>query len=171
VNEQLNSDLNHAAEQFEASPAYLRFDDRPAVFFFGLEKYSIDWRRVRRSVPRNPLFFFRNSGAFGNPDSDGGYSWIAPETAGPDDPMGIKYLDRFYSKAQGSNKIAVGSAYKGFDDAEASWGKGRVIEQRCAQTWLTTLGEESHFYSSKHQLTALIIGTWNDYEEIGRAHV
>jgi hypothetical protein len=40
-----------------------------------------------------------------------------------------------------------------------------VIEQRCAQTWLTTLGQASHFYSSKHQLTVLIIATWNDYEE------
>ena len=165
VTGQLIVDLRFAAEHFETSPAYIRFESRPAVFFFGLEKLSIDWRRVRESLPQKPLFFFRNSGAFSNPVSDGGYSWIAPETANPDDPMAIKYLDRFYSKARGSNKIAVGSAYKGFDDAEASWGKGRVIEQRCAQTWLTTLGEASHFYSSKHQLTALIIATWNDYEE------
>jgi len=135
------------------------------VFFFGLENFPIDWRRVRESVPQNPVFFFRNSAAFSNQNSDGGYSWIAPETADLEDPMAMKYLDRFYSKAQGSNKIAVGSAYKGFDDATASWGKGRVIEQRCAQTWLTTLGEASHFYSSKRQLAALIIPTWNDYEE------
>jgi len=165
VTAQLISDLNRAAEQFEASPAYLRFDDRPAVFFFGLEKYSIDWRRVRRSVPLQPLFFFRNSGAFSNPDSDGGYSWIAPETAGPGDPMGMQYLDRFYSKAQNSNKIAMGSAYKGFDDAEANWGKGRIIDQQCGQTWLATFAEAGHFYSSRHQLPALIIPTWNDYEE------
>jgi hypothetical protein len=165
VTGQLIVDLRFAAEHFETSPAYIRFERRPAVFFFGLEKSPIDWRRVRESLPEKPLFFFRNSGAFSNSDSEGGYSWIAPETAGPEDPMGIKYLDRFYSKAQGSNKIALGSAYKGFDDAEASWGKGRVIEHRCAQTWLTTLGEASHFYSSTHQLAALIIATWNDYEE------
>jgi hypothetical protein len=165
VTAQLISDLNHAAEQFEASPAYVRFDDRPGVFFFGLEKYSIDWRRVRRSVPLNPLFFFRNSGAFSNPNSDGGYSWIAPETASPGDPMGMQYLDRFYSKAQSSNKIAMGSAYKGFDDAEASWGKGRVIDQQCGQTWLATFAEAGRSYSSRHQLPALIIPTWNDYEE------
>lgn len=165
VTEQLISDLRYAAEHFEESPSYIRFESRPAVFFFGLEKSPIDWRRVRESVPGNPLFFFRNSGAFANPDSDGGYAWIAPETAGAGDPMAMKYLDRFYSKAQGSNKIAIGSAYKGFDDAEASWGKGHVIEQRCGQTWLATLGEAGHFYSSKHQLPALIIPTWNDYEE------
>lgn len=162
---QLIFDLQFAAEQFETSHAYIRFDGRPALFFFGLENLPIDWRRVRESVSMRPLFFFRNSGAFSNSDSDGAYSWIAPETAGSDDPMAMKYLDRFYSKAQGSNKIAVGSAYKGFDDAEATWGKGRVIEQRCGQTWLATLGESGHFYSSKHQLAALIIATWNDYEE------
>lgn len=165
VTGQLVSDLRYAAEQFEESPAYIRFEDRPAIFFFGLEKFPIDWRRVRESVPQSPLLFFRNSGAFANPDSDGGYAWIAPETASPDDPMAMKYLERFYSKAQGSNKIAMGSAYKGFDDAEASWGKGHVIEQRCGQTWIATLGEAGHFYSSKHQLAALIIPTWNDYEE------
>ena len=162
---QLISDLNYAAAHFEGSAAYLRFHDRPAIFFFGLEKFSIDWRRVRRSLPLNPLFFFRNSGAFSNPDGDGGYSWIAPETAGPDDPMAMKYLDRFYSKAQNSDKIAMGSAYKGFDDADASWGKGRMIDQQCGQTWLATFAEAGHFYSSGHQLPALIIPTWNDYEE------
>ena len=165
VNEQLIADLNYAAEHFESSPAYLRFDGRPAVFFFGLEKYPIDWRRVRRSLPLKPLLFFRNSGAFSNQDSDGGYAWIAPETAGSDDPMAIKYLDRFYSKAQASDKVAMGSAYKGFDDAEAGWGKGRVIDQQCGQTWLATLAEAGRFYSAAHQLQALIIPTWNDYEE------
>ncbi|PYX49567.1 MAG: hypothetical protein DMG79_08270, partial [Acidobacteria bacterium] len=162
---QLISDLKYVAEQFETSPAYIRFEGRPAVFFFGLEKYAIDWRRVRHSLPDKPLFFFRNSGSFSNPDADGAYSWIAPETANSGDPMGMQYLDRFYTKAQGSTKIAMGSAYKGFDDAEAKWGKGRVIDQQCGETWLTTFAEAGHFYSSRHQLPALIIPTWNDYEE------
>ena len=165
VTQQLISDLGYAAEHFEGSPAYLRFDGRPALFFFGLEKYAIDWRSVRHALPLNPLLFFRNSGAFSNPDSDGAYSWIAPETAGPGDPMALEYLERFYSKAQTSDKIAMGSAYKGFDDAEAGWGKGRVIDQQCGQTWLATFAEVDHFYSSKHPLAALIIPTWNDYEE------
>ncbi len=165
VTEQLTSDLRYAAEHFESSPAYVRFDGRPAVFFFGLEKYSIDWRRVRRSLPLKPLFFFRNSGAFSNPDGDGGYAWIAPETASPADPMAMQYLDRFYSKAQSSNKIAMGSAYKGFDDSDASWGKGRIIDQQCGQTWLATLSQAGRYYSSRRQLPALIIPTWNDYEE------
>ena len=165
VTDQLIHDLKYAAEHFENSPGYIRFNNRPAVFFFGLEKYSIDWKRVRHSLPHSSLFFFRNSGSFANNDADGAYSWIAPETASSTDPMAIQYLERFYSKAQQSSKIAMGSAYKGFDDADASWGKGRVIDQRCGQTWLSTFEVAGRFYSASHQLPALIIPTWNDYEE------
>jgi len=165
LTDQLIHDLKYAAEHFENSPAYIRFSNRPAVFFFGLEKYAIDWKRVRHSLPLSPLLFFRNSGSFANDDADGAYSWIAPETAGPSDPMALQYLERFYSKAQQSNKVAMGSAYKGFDDAAASWGKGRVIAQRCGQTWLSTFAVAGRFYSPSHQLPALIIPTWNDYEE------
>ena len=163
--QQLISDLTYAATTFEQSPAYLRFDGRPAVFFFGLQRAHINWQRVRSALPLNPLFFFRNSVAFDNPAADGAYAWVAPETVTPDDPMALKYLERFYSRAQHSNKIAMGSAYKGFDDAEASWGKGRVINQRCGETWLTTLAEPGEFFSASHQLPALIIPSWNDYEE------
>jgi hypothetical protein len=165
VTDQLIHDLKYAAEHFENSPAYIRFNGHPAVFFFGLEKYSIDWKRVRHSLPLKPVFFFRNSGSFANDDADGAYSWIAPETVSPADPMALQYLQHFYSKAQQSSKIAMGSAYKGFDDAEASWGKGRVIDQQCGQTWLSTFDVSGRFYSARHQLPALIIPTWNDYEE------
>jgi len=165
VTDQLIRDLKYAAEHFENFPAYIRFNRRPAVFFFGLEKYPIDWNRVRHSLLLSPLFFFRNSGSFANHDADGAYSWIAPETVSAADPMAMQYLERFYSKAQQSNKIAMGSAYKGFDDADASWGKGRVIDQRCGQTWLQTFELAGRFYSASHQLPALIIPTWNDYEE------
>jgi len=165
VTDQLIHDLKYAAEHFEDSPAYIRFNDRPAVFFFGLENKSIDWNRVRRSLPLNPLLFFRNSGSFANAHADGAYSWIAPETANSSDPMAMQYLERFYTKAQQSDKIAMGSAYKGFDDAEASWGKGRVIDQHCGQTWLSTFEAAGRFFSASRQLPALIIPTWNDYEE------
>ena len=163
--EKLISDLDYAAQHFEGSPAYLRFEGRPAIFFFGLETFPIDWRRVRRALPLNPLLFFRNSPTFANPDADGAYAWLAPETVAAADPMATQYLERFYSKAQHSDKIAMGSAYKGFNDSEANWGKGRTIDQQCGQTWLATFAEVGHFYSARHQLPALIIPTWNDYEE------
>ena len=159
------TDLQYVADHFETSAAYVRFEGRPAVFFFGLEKYAVDWPRVRQALPLKPLFFFRNSGSFTDPNADGAYAWIAPETATSSDPMGLQYLQRFYSKARGSSKIAMGSAYKGFDDAEAGWGKGRVIDQQCGHTWLSTFAEASRFFSAENQLRALMIPTWNDYEE------
>ena len=149
VTAHLISDLQYVADRFESSSAYVRFENRPALFFFGLENYPIDWRCVKQALRSRPLFFFRNSGAFTDPNADGAYAWIAPETATPNDPMALKYLERFYTKARTSSKIAMGSAYKGFDDAEAGWGKGRVIEQQCGRTWLATFAEIARFYSSK----------------------
>jgi len=44
-------------------------------------------------------------------------------------------------------------------------GQRPPIDQQCGQTWLTTFAEAGRFYSAYHQLPALIIPTWNDYEE------
>ncbi len=70
VTGQLIVDLRFAAEHFETSPAYIRFESRPAVFFFGLEKFPIDWRRVRESLPQKSLFFFRNRQNAWSPDGE-----------------------------------------------------------------------------------------------------
>src|SRR6185369_4158002 len=55
----LIEDLNYAYDHFEKSPAYLRQDGRPVVFFFDVVNPSIDWNRVRASVKGNPLFMNR----------------------------------------------------------------------------------------------------------------
>jgi hypothetical protein len=81
------------------------------------------------------------------------------------DPEGLQYLERFYTRAQRTGKFAMGSVYKGFDDSRASWGQGRRIPENCGQTWLDTFAEINRFYSSSRQLPALLIVTWNDYEE------
>jgi hypothetical protein len=162
---ELIEEMNYAARKYEQSPAYLRFNGRPAVFFFGLEKSNLDWDRVHREAEGRPLLFIRNSGAFRLGYNEGAYSWIAPETVKPGDPLGMEYVERFYNASRSSNKITVGSAYKGFDDSIAGWGKNRQIPQRCGETWLDTFAEAGRFYSSSHQLPALLIPTWNDYEE------
>ena len=112
--DQLISDLSFAASHFYNSPAYLRFNGRPLVTFFGLEKSDIDWSRVRQRIPGNPLLVFRNSGAFRLPFSDGGFSWIAPETVKPGDPLGFEYLQRFNQIArEHRGMLVMASAYKG----------------------------------------------------------
>jgi len=162
----LVSELQYAEKHFEGSPVYIRWQGRPVVFFFDGNKFPIDWRRVRAALSRSPLFVFRNTGAFDNPDSEGGFAWNAPEVANAGDPEALRYLERFYDRAQRSpGRFVMGSVYKGFDDSRASWGQGKRIPENCGQTWLKTFAEINRFYSASRQLPALLIVTWNDYEE------
>jgi len=158
--------INYVVQNYASSSAYWRWKGRPVVTFFGMEKHQIDWGRVRSSVRGEPLFIFRNSGGFSAPESDGAFAWIAAETVKPSDPIAQEYLERFYQKAkQVGGKLTIGSAYKGFDDSMASWGKGKHLDQRCGQTWLDTFAIINQTFSQNRQLDALIIPTWNDYEE------
>ena len=165
VNAQVLSELKYAEKNYESFPNYVRWQGHPVVFFFDSE-LPIDWQSVRASLKLSPLFVFRNSGAFDKPFSDGAFAWVAPETVKSDDSEALKYLDNFYDRAQRSpEKFAVGSAYKGFYDSRASWGKGRRIPENCGQTWLDTFAMINRHYSASHQLPAVLIVTWNDYEE------
>jgi hypothetical protein len=54
---------------------------------------------------------------------------------------------------------------KGFNDSQASWGKGFRIDQNCGKTWLSTFGIINQRYSADKPLPAVEIVTWNDWEE------
>ncbi|HET9364640.1 MAG TPA: PKD domain-containing protein, partial [Candidatus Angelobacter sp.] len=164
--ENLIEDLNYAYRTYEQSSAYLKANDRPVVFFFGQVGHGINWHRVRMRVAGNPLFIFRNSGAFGNEASDGAFSWVSPLQANEKDPMALNYLVNYYATAQRHDpKFSLGTAYKGFDDSIALWGEKRHINQQCGQTWLQSIAEASQFYSEKQQMLGIQLVTWNDYEE------
>src|SRR6266850_585581 len=164
--QKLIDDLNYAYNTFEGSPAYMRRDGRPVVFFFGVEAIAIDWNAVRAAVLGNPLFIFRNSGAFSKAQTNGGFAWLQDQTTVTPNYMSLGYLDNFYSTALNyPQHQTFGSAFKGFDDTLASWGKKRKILQFCGQTWLASLARAGKFYSNTKQLENLQIGTWNDYEE------
>jgi hypothetical protein len=80
--------------------------------------------------------------------------------------MGLSYLDAFYRVALSkSSEVAIGSAYKGFNDSLASWGQHLNINQQCGQTWLASFAEAGNYYSPDTQLENLQVVTWNDYEE------
>ncbi|HWX54583.1 MAG TPA: hypothetical protein VN176_08310 [Verrucomicrobiae bacterium] len=159
-------DLNYAYNTYENSPAYLHFNGQPVVYFFGHEAYPIDWNRVRASVMGNPMFIFRNAGGFQQPQSNGGFSWMAPESVSAGDPMSLAYLD-YYDKIALSLAPAYSSAsaYKGFNDSLALWGSGRLVGQQCGQTWLQSIAESAKFYSTSKQMPSIQLVTWNDYEE------
>jgi Glycosyl hydrolase family 71 len=158
--------LRYVERNFESSPAYLRVNGRPLVTSFGLEQRPIDWNVVRASARGNPLFIFRNAGGFQRAQSDGAFSWAGPAKINPSDPTGSAYLNAFNAAAMSApGKISIGSAYKGFDDSDASWGKGKLIPENCGRTWLETFDLINRTYSTRRQLPFLQIPTWNDYEE------
>ena len=162
----LINDLTYAYNNWENSPAYLHYNNRPVVYFFGEEAYTLNWTLVRASVPGNPLFIFRNTVGFNYADSDGGFSWVAPETVSVSDPMALLYLDNFDQTAISLlPTYSTESGYKGFNDALAAWGTGRLIQQQCGQTWLASMAESARFYSASQQMLGIQIATWNDYEE------
>ncbi len=157
--------LTYIYNTYEGSPAYITLHGQPAVFFFGLEKYVIDWDDVKASVPGNPAFIFENAGGFSQADSAGSFSWVQINLSDPSDWQQW-YLDNFYQTAWGyPAQHAVGAAYKGFNDSLAAWGSNRVMNQNCGQTWLNTWNETGKYYNGAQQLESVQITTWNDYEE------
>lgn len=164
---QIISDLNYCATNFYSSPAYMRRDGRPVVFFFGIEAYSLDWTRIRNGVQGNPLFIFENANGFTRAQSDGAFSWVSPS----ENPT--SYLDYYYGKAldpnwndvAGSEKQVFGSGFLGFNDTLATWSQNRIESQACGQTWLESMGRVNANFSSSSPLANLQLVTWNDYDE------
>ncbi len=160
VTQTLIDDLNYANRTYQNSPAYLQWNGRPVLYFFGHESLNIDWNRVRAGVAGNPVFVFRNPGGFTRPQSNGGFSWVEPTTTG------MTYLDSFYTTAQSLiGEYVTGSGYKGFDDSIAAWTAHRLTPQQCGQTWLASIAEADKYYSAANQLLGIQLVTWNDYEE------
>ncbi|HLW54346.1 MAG TPA: hypothetical protein VKW06_16030 [Candidatus Angelobacter sp.] len=160
VTQTMIADLNYANTTYFNSPAYLKFNGRPVVYFFGEEAYSIDWNLARSSVAGNPIFVFRNSGGFTSAQSNGGYSWVEPTQPS------LTYLDGFYGvSTQYPSEYVTGSGYKGFNDTLAAWSANRVMPQNCGQTWLTSVAEAGKYYSAGTQMFGIQLVTWNDYEE------
>ena len=175
VTTQIISDIDFLNTHFFGSPAYLKKDNRPVLFFFGVDYTasqagkSIDWSYVRSHVQGNPLFIFENAGGYTHPNNDGAYAWVHPTAIGSypgSDPFDVKStLPYFYSQAKShSTKMNWGGAFKGFDDAIVNgWGGGRrYLGQQCGKTWLDTLAAAE---KQAAHLDAIQLPTWDDYEE------
>jgi hypothetical protein len=165
VTEQVVNDVKYAISHYAQSSAYIRISGHPAIFFFGLEQFSVDWNKVRAKVQGSPVFIFRNTVGFEAPQTNGGFSWVNINTADAND-WGQSYLDSFYAAGLEHGKEAVvGSSYKGFNDSQSGWGAQRVMNQNCGQTWLATLDEIGKYYGGNPRLNGVQLVTWNDYEE------
>ena len=162
----LINDLNYITQTYISSPAYIRWNGNPVIFYFGVQSYSIDWTRVRANTASNLQFVFQNDGGFTRSYSDAGFAWVQPGDVTSSDPMVLNYLGDFYSTAQQyPAKLPIGASYKGFDDTLASWTANRHIQQQCGQTWLSTFNKANSMWSTANQLAWFQLVTWNDYEE------
>jgi hypothetical protein len=164
VTSKLLSDIQYMNDTYFSSPRYLRWNNRPVVAFFLNTSLPINWSTVRAQAAGNPIFVFRDNGGFTTADSDGSFSWVG--ITGTPSNMGLSYVDSFYQTALAhSSQVAVGTAYKGFNDTIASWGANRIVDQQCGQTWLSTFNQANTYYSASNQLDLMQLPTWNDYEE------
>jgi hypothetical protein len=171
-------DLQYAYDRYisphaDASrAAYLRYDEHPVIFIFP-KTNETDWNRVRqvtRSWEDPPLLIMKDinqqyAGAF-----DGFYAWINPGTSGwqaNGSNWGESYLQSFYTQmtSRYPDKIAVGAAWPGFNDRQASWSQNRYMDGRCGRTFEDSLRVFRRYYNERRPLPYLLLETWNDYEE------
>jgi hypothetical protein len=168
------SQLQYASKYFSSS-AYLTYEisgdgygPRPVVTFFFPSTVAAccDWNAIRNAVTGNfnPIIVTRqDKGGFNGqtPNMDGGFAWGVY-------PDGFAYDSDFDAAAQNfPGKYVWSDASKGFDDQLASWGSNRLTPQRCGNRWLETWAHTNSDFSSSPTGTvdAVIVPTWNDYEE------
>src|SRR6185437_13537429 len=111
----------------------------------------------------NPLFLWQDltaptgtsgisggsQNAFDASYTDGAFSWAGVSAVTGGDPEALNYLQGFYNSAKAHpSKIAMGSVRKGFNDALASWGTGRVMTQANGDTWADSFSTLNSNYSS-----------------------
>jgi hypothetical protein len=162
-NDALAALLNYVEQTYFPSPAYMTIDGQPVVTDFNVDSDgSINWPAVNAELKIPPRFLFQDDAGFSHAMSDGSYSWVMPQ----DPDYGLEYLSNFYQTGMRSaHTETVGASYKGFNDALASWGSGRYMDQQCGQTWLQTFSQINQLYTSGRPLPYLQLVTWNDYEE------
>jgi PKD repeat protein len=151
--------LNYLADNYYASPMYTRINGQPVVMEFALEKYTIDWTRVRSSIRGNPMIIFRNPNGWTRPTSNGAYAWEPDKST-------TSYLDYFYQQATYYPTLQTfGGVSPMMNDTLASWTANRIVPSQCGQTWLMKWNDQSKWYSAGKPLQQIQVATWNDYEE------
>ncbi len=172
------ADLQYAYERYIGPQAvvprdaYLDYGGRPMIFIFP-KGARVDWNKVRQTAngwETPPLLIFKDINRQYADAFDGFYAWVNPGKQGwqaNGSNWGEDYLDNFYKTmiADYPNKIAIGGAWPGFDDSQASWSRNRKMSGRCGATFNDTLRLFRRYYDQQRPLPFLMIETWNDYEE------
>ena len=120
-----------------------------------------------------PLVVFENTPGFTHQDASGSAYWIEPSgtnlatdqliyNIGPQSASAT--LDSFLAASLTySGQLVWSNGFKGFNSIQAQWGPGRIMDQRCGQTWIDSLTESNNYFQGG--VPYLHIATWNDYNE------
>jgi hypothetical protein len=172
-------DLQYAYDRYisphsiPSHSAYLRYNGRPVIFIFPKDG-DTDWNHIRQVVNSwedPPLLIMKDINQKYPNAFDGYYAWVQPGKEGwkrDGSNWGQEYLESFYSRmsTEFPNKIAVGAAWPGFDDSQASWSRNRHMSDRCGKTFDESLRMFRRYYNNEdRKLPFLMVVTWNDYEE------
>ena len=178
----LIGDLNFIASHYFGNSRYIQVGGRPLLPTFDVDWYYpdpsatlyasnaifISWSAVRSSISGNPLILERNKHALTEPAimSDGAYNWIGLNKTDPTSEN-LTFLSNFDKLALSTpGRVAIGSVYKGFNDAAASWTQGRLLDEHCGKLWMDTFKTNLKALGSQINLIdAMQVTTWNDYEE------
>ncbi len=144
---------------FFASPAYLKFQNRPVLLSFGDPYYSdAQWTQIFSVLPQKPLYFTESIRR--EPQASvGAFDWPLPKGG---TQYAFQQQDKFYANA-GGDPLFIAAAFPRFDDiyeqAEVikSWGH---VDDRDGRTYADTLTKALGSHAPVVQLV-----TWNDWGE------
>ncbi|MFN8494732.1 MAG: endo-1,3-alpha-glucanase family glycosylhydrolase [Caldilineaceae bacterium] len=166
---QVITDIGYATKYLTMT-SYLTINAKPAVFVFpddNVDQY-LDWSKIRAALKRDVILLDKDPREGHVNDFDGFYAWVtADKWQEKGEDYGAVYLDWFYKTMSSNpytNEVAVGGVWKGFDNAEAPWIKGREVPKyiwpRCGQVWHNTWN-----LAKQNMPPYVLISTWNDFEE------
>jgi hypothetical protein len=141
----------------------IRTDDgRIAIYWFvtSYDVGAVDWNAVHFHASQRGAALINNDpagfSAMGG-TSDGAYAWVNPTSTDP-----VSYIDHFFNSALSfPGEVAVGGAWRAFNDVIASWTLDRHIDNQCGMQWLDTFARND----AQPNLTSVMVSTWDDYTE------
>ncbi len=144
---------------FFASPAYLKFNNRPVLLSFGDPYYTdSQWTQIFSVLPQPPLYFTESTRR--EPQASvGAFDWPLPKGG---TEYAMQQQDKFYATAE-SDPLFIAAAFPRFDDIYEqagvikSWGH---VEDRDGLTYTDTLTKALGSHAPVVQLV-----TWNDWGE------
>jgi hypothetical protein len=157
--DEYEADMAYANANYFGSSCYYLDGGRPLFAWFDHSVGDIDYPLARTFADSNgnSKWIFRNPSGADYAYSDGAFGWTS---------SGMAYINNLITEIKARpSKIMFMLEGPGFNDTLASWGTGRITNQRNGQEWLDRLAAINAAWNSGDQLEHLLIQTWNDYEE------